>query len=287
MNAAIRCSLCEGEPRPAFEKHGILIYDCPRCGHRFAHAPATHAHHVEHTYDDQYFMGGGAGYPNYLEGSELLVAHGRRYGRLLRRYAPAGRLLDVGAAAGFVLAGLRSEGWDGYGVEPNARMADYACATLRIPVAASAFEDYRPDLLFDVLTLVQVMAHFVDPTKAVARVYDLLVPGGICLVETWNVRSWTARLLGQRWHEYSPPSVLQWFAPMTLDRLFESRGFARIARGRPSKWIMVRHAQSLLAHKAQESVTARLLTAVLKAIPGGLQIPYPAEDLFWTLYRKR
>jgi SAM-dependent methyltransferase len=283
--SAPHCTLCGGRSRRAFQRHGIWILDCLACGHRFAIPPALETH-IETTYGDDYFSGGGAGYPDYLAESALLVAQGRRYGRLLRRYTPAGRLLDVGAAAGFLLSGLRDEGWDGWGVEPNGRMARHARERLRLSVVEDAFENLAPGTPLDVVTLIQVVAHLVDPAKSVEKLHELLRPGGACLVETWNWRSWPARLFGQSWHEYSPPSVLHWFTPDSLERLFSLKGFERVGIGRPQKWLQIGHARSLLTRIGQDSLAARVAAKAIGMVPAHLTVPYPSADLFWSVFRK-
>ncbi len=70
-----------------------------------------------------------------------------------------------------------------------------------------------------IITMIQVMAHFVDPLDAFDRVARANKNDGLCLIETWNCQSLTARLFGKAWHEYSPPSVLHWFSPARLARL--------------------------------------------------------------------
>jgi len=288
IETAVACPACENAlpSRRLFQKSGSWIEECTGCGHRFALAPDASLH-IAAVYGDDYFNGGGAGYSNYLSESRLLEAHGRRYGKLLKRFAPAGRLLDVGAAAGFILKGLRAEGWDGVGVEPNTSMARHAREQLGMHVTASSFEDFEVAEPFDAITVIQVMAHFIEPRVAVDHLFELLKPGGIVVVETWNVRSWSARLFGAGWHEYSPPSVLQWWSPQTLGTLFERCGFESIATGRPQKWIEVGHAKSLMRHKAQEgSLLAKLIGAGMSVVPDRLRVPYPSEDLFWAVYRK-
>lgn len=281
-----RCVLC-GEPsNKLFQKYDVWIRECPACSHRYA-VPQEQADHVESLYDDDYFFGGGAGYDDYLSEAKLLNAHGQRYARVLSRFMEPGRLLDVGAAAGFILKGLTETGWQGHGVEPNASMARHAREQLNLDVACGTLEDMPGDSQFDVVSMIQVVAHFLDPHQATQRVAELVRPGGLCLVETWNVRSWSARLFGQNWHEYSPPSVLQWYSPATLGRLFADHGFEQIAKGRPAKKISIGHARSLLEHGQEQSLVARLGAGILKCLPGEVTLPYPSEDLFWAVYRKR
>lgn len=279
------CPLCGGVPVQLFAKQGHGIACCDDCGHRFAQI-AVSDDHVDSVYGDDYFLGGGDGYSDYLSESRLLRSHGRYYGELLKRFAPAGELLDVGAAAGFILQGLRDTGWHGEGLEPNDRMAAFAREQSGLTVHTGSLESFETSRRFDAVSMIQVVAHFVDPREAFARVANLLVPGGVCVIETWNVASWTARLFGTSWHEYSPPSVLHWFTPDRLADLLAEFGLHQVARGRPSKWINAGHAASLLQHKLSHNRWTRWLASPLNLLPSHLALPYFGDDLFWSVYRK-
>lgn len=100
------------------------------------------------------------------------------------------------------------------------------------------------------------------------------------------MRSCSAWLFGSSWQEYSPPSVLHWFSPAAVRQLFEPAGFRFVASGRPSKWLNVGHARSLLDYKAHESLPVRGAALLLRPIPEWLDLPYPSEDLFWMLLRR-
>ena len=245
--------------------------------------PSTH---VGDLYDDSYFTGGGAGYADYLSEATLIRERGRRYADLLARHMQPGRVLDVGAAAGFFLAGLVDSGWRGCGLEPNPTMARYGQETLGLDIRRLALEDLRDDERYDLLTFVQVGPHLVDPRQALDAAARVTSDGGIWLIETWNCKSLTARAFGKHWHEYSPPSVLHWFSPQRLRRLVESFGLREVARGRPSKRLNAAHAKSLLRHVLGDSAWARPLHALAGLVPDRLNLPYPAEDLFWALYQK-
>jgi hypothetical protein len=117
-------------------------------------------------------------------------------------------------------------------------------------------------------------------------VRTLLRPGGYLLIESWDSESWTARLFGRHWHEYSPPSVLHYFSRSSLLRLAQLHGFRLLASGRPAKKISAGHAKSLLEHKLR-GPAFRLLRPLLGIIPEGLVLPYPSEDLRWMLFQKQ
>lgn len=276
------CPVCGAAARAWRETRGHLILDCTGCTHRWC-ALDRIAGHVDRHYDDAYFEGGGAGYVDYLGQRALQVDRGRRYGRLLRRHAPGGgRLLDVGAAAGFVLRGFIDAGWQGRGLEPNAAMVRHGCEVEGVELQRGTLEDLGEEGAYDAVALVQVIAHFPDVGRAVATAARALRPGGLCLVETWDRDSIAARLQGLRWHEYSPPTVLHWFSRPTLAALGGRHGLQVVATGRPLRWLTARHALSLVAHMTGRQVPV----ALWRAVPEGLRLPYPPVDLFWTILRK-
>lgn len=167
-------------------------------------------------------------------------------------------------------------------------MAAFAREQSGLAVHTGSLESFESESAqqFDVVSLVQVVAHFVDPREAFARVSELLRPGGLCLIETWNAASWTARLFGRAWHEYSPPSVLHWFTPQRLHDLLAEFGLQEAARGRPMKWINAGHAASLVQHKLNHSRWTRWLAKPMDWLPDELALPYFGDDLFWAVYRK-
>ncbi|MEI6332161.1 MAG: class I SAM-dependent methyltransferase [Pseudanabaena sp. ELA645] len=139
---------------------------------------------------------------------------------------------------------------------------------------------------YDLISMIQVISHFFDLQKALTTAAAMTNPNGYWLIETWNRESWTAKISGQNWHEYSPPSVLHWFSPQDLEQLAAQFGFHKIASGRPEKWINGAHVKSLLRYKLGRSPFGKLLSKMLGIIPDQLLIPYPAEDLFWILFQK-
>lgn len=282
---AMRCVICSGETRRLFSHHDYWIRGCHDCRHRAAEIGVASGH-VERVYDDHYFDGGGAGYSDYVSEARILTAHGRRYSRLLAAHMQPGEMLDVGAAAGFVLKGFVDDGWRGSGIEPNEKMAEHAREQLKLDVAVGAFEEFPFRQQYDLISMIQVIAHFVDPAAALRRAAELLRADGFLLVETWDRESRTARLFGKRWHEYSPPSVLHWFSRDGLASLAAQFNFRVVARGRPTKKIGGAHALSLLRYRLKGTPLEKLITGLTRVVPPELTFPYPAEDLFWVLFQK-
>jgi SAM-dependent methyltransferase len=274
------CPLCQSKSKFVFEAVGFAVRDCLRCAHRFAEISADEAH-VSEIYADSYFSGGGAGYSDYLADGEMLKLRGQMYAKKLERLSVVkGKMLDVGAAAGFILQGFIESGWQGVGLEPNAEMVRTGREKFKLDIRQSSFESFETGEKFDLISMIQVVAHLYAPREAFQKAFDLLDGSGFLLIETWNRESISARVFGKNWHEYSPPSVLQWFSERGLTEALRGMGFEKIAGGRPSKKISGAHAKSLLKYLWGDKF-------LLKLIPDKLQFPYPSEDLFWAVYRKK
>jgi len=275
------CPLCQSESKFAFDAKGFTARDCVAGAHRFAEIAADE-NHVSAVYDDSYFAGGGAGYSDYLAEGEMLKNRGRMYAEKIEKFAGAkGKILDVGAAAGFILQGFIEEGWQGTGLEPNASIAAAGRGKFGLDIRQGSLESFDAQAeKFDLVSMIQVAAHFYAPAAAFQKAADLLGEKGLLLIETWNRASISARVFGKNWHEYSPPSVLQFFSEKGLTAFLQDFGFEKLAGGRPSKKISGAHAKSLLKYRLGNNF-------LLKIIPDRLNFPYPSEDLFWAVYRKK
>ncbi len=281
----MECPIENNTTQRVFQKDGFWIRECTVCHFRYIELMPSEEH-VAQTYADNYFFEGGAGYSNYIGEASIITAHGRQYGKILNNFMKPGKVLDIGAAAGFVLKGLSEYGWEGLGLEPNATMAQYARTQVGVDVEVGTLEQFKSNATFDLVTMIQVVPHFYNLREALSAAAKLTKPSGYWLIETWNKDSFFARAMGKNWHEYSPPSVLHFFSPATLGQLVEQFGFEEVAQGRPAKKINGAHAKSLLQHKLQGSKLGEVGARLIDLIPDGLTFPYPSYDLFWVLYKK-
>ncbi|WP_459547352.1 class I SAM-dependent methyltransferase [Nocardia sp. X0981] len=112
----------------------------------------------------------------------------QRYDRARPRYpealvariiagTPGADVLDIGCGTGIAAGQFRAAGCAVLGVEPDARMADFARARgLRVEVAT--FETWQPgDRKFDAAIAAQSW-HWVDPMAGAAKAARVLRPGG-------------------------------------------------------------------------------------------------------------
>lgn len=106
--------------------------------------------------------------------------------------SPGAQVLDVGCGTGIAARQFQAAGAAVLGVEPDARMAEFARAHgLRVEIAT--FEAWQPgDQKFDAVIAAQSW-HWVDPVAGTAKAAGLLRPGG------------RLAIFG---HVYEPPDVV-------------------------------------------------------------------------------
>jgi 2-polyprenyl-3-methyl-5-hydroxy-6-metoxy-1,4-benzoquinol methylase len=122
---------------------------------------------------------------------------------LSRPVVPGTTLLDIGCGTGDFLCEAASAGYDVTGVEFSETSA--ATASSRVPgriihgsIDSAAFDDAS----FDVVASSDVIEHVRDPLAFSREIRRILRPGGVLLLSTPDLGSWSHRLLGQRWVEY-------------------------------------------------------------------------------------
>lgn len=105
---------------------------------------------------------------------------------------PGRDVLDVGIGTGIVARQFRAAGCTVLGVEPDARMADFARGD-GFPVEVAKIEDWNPKGRdFDLVVSGQTW-HWVDPVAGSAKAAQVLRPGGRLAV-FWNVMQPPAEL---------------------------------------------------------------------------------------------
>jgi 2-polyprenyl-3-methyl-5-hydroxy-6-metoxy-1,4-benzoquinol methylase len=216
----------------------------------------------------------------------MLIKRGEYYAGKMSKYMQSGKMLDVGAAAGFLIKGFENRGWRATGIEPNNSMVEYGKKVIGVNTKKGTIKTVELEDKFDLVILIQVMGHIYDLHSSMNRIYNFLKPNGYVLIETWNKDSFMAKIFGKHWHEYSPPGTSNFFSKKTLDQLMVEHNFSKIAGGMPKKSIYSNHAKSLIKHKLYESKGLKWLAGIISLIPKNLVLPYPSEDLFWVLYKK-
>lgn len=158
------------------------------------------------------------------------------YYRLARPHLSArDRILDIGCDMGLLLGMAAGDGFaELHGVEPNPMAAAVARAVPRSRIVETFYESTTyPEAHFDLVTLIHVVDHLVEPIRLLTRVHRDLRPGGVVLAVVHNAGSLLARVLGERF----PPYNLYhhyFFTKRTLGLLFARAGLEPVWVGSTS-----------------------------------------------------
>jgi SAM-dependent methyltransferase len=157
----------------------------------------------------------------------------RRHARLLERWTPKGRLLDIGCASGIFLDEASRRSWEVVGLEPNTHLA--AKAAERVPsarVLSTTLEEAELEPgSFDAVTLWDVLEHVTDPPGFLSSCRRLIKPSGRVLLKVPDLDSWQARVLGARW-PLLLPEHLSYFTRSSLQACAGQAGLATVAFAR-------------------------------------------------------
>ena len=233
----VACGLCGSRERELrFREEPFSVVRCTDCGLVYVTPRLTDGALIDEVYDEGYWSSGAAkdrGYTDYRADEPLyLKTYRRRISVVRRHFEQPGRVLDVGCAAGFFLSVMQEEGWDVTGLEPSEAIR--ARALERLGNRPDGSPRVLPGLLheaplepgsFDLITFWDVIEHIPDVKAALRHAATLVAPGGKLLIETQNVKSRAARLLGPKWQHYKHAEHIYHFDPETIDRLLSETGF--------------------------------------------------------------
>jgi SAM-dependent methyltransferase len=141
-----------------------------------------------------------------------------------------GQLLEIGCGQGNFLRQAADRGFDVTGVEYSGFACERARAHLegRGRVLQGEIDVLTPEAsAYDVCVLCDVIEHVRNPAAFLRDIIRLLRPGGVLLVVTPSLDSWSARVLRSRWMEYKAEHLF-YYAPDTLRRQLTGAGFRDI-----------------------------------------------------------
>ncbi len=152
------------------------------------------------------------------------------------------KVVDVGCGGGILSESMARRGADVTGIDLGTE--NLKAATLHAQQSGLedtlryqhiAVEDFAAQHLgqFDVVTCMEMLEHVPDPSAIVQACYDLLAPGGVCVLSTINRNpksylfaivgaEYVLRLLDRGTHDYA-----KFITPAELDKMAINAGFSR------------------------------------------------------------
>lgn len=227
----IACEVCSSSQfRPMFEKAEHSFVRCGDCGlERISPQPSDAT--LAKIYGAHYYDAWG------LHDNEDTVANLKRGTfRFVLGKLPAPRpdtkLLDCGAATGFLLEVARDLGYQPYGLElsefgANAIAGKFGADRVFCgELGDAAFPDAGPGD-FGVITMCDYIEHVRDPRQTLELARKLLKPGGLLAITTPDAGSPSRRVLGTGWTHYKVEHLF-YFNQRNLTRLLEDVGFSSV-----------------------------------------------------------
>jgi SAM-dependent methyltransferase len=147
--------------------------------------------------------------------------------RLVERFAPGGKILDVGAGDGKFLWALDQEKWERTGVETAHEVVELVRSKMPALnlVAGDIYSDQLAPGKFDVITFWHVLEHLPRPRSVLARATLLLRPGGWLFISLPNLDSLQARIFRRHWYAFDDvPRHLYHFSREALKRVLQEQG---------------------------------------------------------------
>lgn len=216
------CPLCDASSDELiFVKNGFSHVRCKEC--RFFYVnPILNEERLHN------FYLGEESYTKVLT-NELQVELDRKkfhYGlEIVEKYAPQGKLLDIGCGPGISLDVAKKRGWQIEGVEFN----EWCVKRLRqsgILIHDKPLEViHLPANTYQCVALWTVLEHIQSPRNLIREIHRILAPGGALLILVPNIDSLAARMLHEKCATFSGDSHINFFNAETLSRLLAQLNF--------------------------------------------------------------
>lgn len=163
-----------------------------------------------------------------------------RYTRMIRRFAPSGRTLDVGCATGLFPHMLRNLGYEAEGLELNRESREFGSARYGLPIHGGTLEDIAAlnPARYDLITMTDVLEDTQHPPSSLQLVNRLLKKSAHAMItfpDILSVESRYYRLLSRLtgrdwvWRTCRIPHHTWEFTKASAVECFEQAGFKVVA----------------------------------------------------------
>jgi SAM-dependent methyltransferase len=223
------CEVC-GTSR--FSKVGVKndhCYErCTSCGLERIHPPPTDAT-LASIYGEHYYDAWG------LSRDAKVVERLKRttFTRIINaagKLSPGAKILDLGAATGFLMLAARDLGYDAYGVE----LSEYGAHEIASKFGETKVFQGELDQAnfagatrgsFSAVFMCDYIEHVRNPEAVLRLALEWLAPGGKLVITTPRIGSLTHRFMGFGWTHYKTEH-LYYFSQQSLGLLLRKCGFA-------------------------------------------------------------
>lgn len=165
---------------------------------------------------------------SHIKNSFTKTLYARHNLKLIKKHISKGKLLEVGAGAGYFLNEARGRGFEVFGIEFNSTQANFIKESLNIPceqlpLDRCTFSDEKFDLIYHC----DVISHFHDPIAEFQKINRKLNENGFVIFETGNLGDVNDKYF-KYYSKFQYPDHLFFFSGNNIKTLLDQTGFELI-----------------------------------------------------------
>ena len=218
----IRCCVCGNEDHQKFhlkyQKDNCAIVTCDSCNLFFI--PPYYRKQIKYQqYKNSDVTEAVRAGNNWVK----IQRHKLRF-KFIQKFAPSGKLFDLGAGWGhFMLAG-KELGYDVYGIEISEQPYLYCVNDLKLPVDHMDFFEMDESKKFDVITMWDVLEHIDKADNFLEKCSKLNKPGSYLFLQVPQIDSYFAKKYKDQWKMMGLDHV-NYFSKSTITKILEKHGY--------------------------------------------------------------
>jgi 2-polyprenyl-3-methyl-5-hydroxy-6-metoxy-1,4-benzoquinol methylase len=228
MKKYAKCPVCHSEDIKQKIKtrdffltgESFTIYTCEKCGILFTNPRPEEEKLADYYKSENYYSHNAKGQGIIPKVYRTIRKRNIIYKyKLITRFVPNGKILDIGCGTGEFLYFFKTKGWITKGVEPGEKARTFAGENYQLKIGTEDYLDEAEEKSFDVITLWHVLEHVGDINNRLNQINRLLKDEGLLVIALPNPESADAKYYGQYWAGYDVPRHLFHFPPQAFENL--------------------------------------------------------------------
>lgn len=233
MLESANCPACGAEGKAVFTQRDLLLgipgefgqRSCAGCGGFFL-SPRVPETDIGRYYPDSYEPYQAAAPSDLVFRVAAIFGLPFRRQRIVERFVPGGRLLDVGCGSGEFLRLLDGARWQRFATD----IERHCPLDLPVEFHAGLFDrDRLPLANLDAITLWHVFEHFYHPRKALEHAGALLKPGGFLFLAIPDLACIERVLFRRCWIGWDPPRHIATYSKKGIELLLRESGLRLVS----------------------------------------------------------